>query len=74
MVPLCCIRVGEVRFFCSECGNLGSVVQSCFRACQGLGTIYSPALLDQQDFKGQPFQSLLESHVHSIPSWECGQP
>lgn len=37
----------EVRlFFAPESDNLGSVGQPFCRACQGLGTIYSPALLD----------------------------
>lgn len=60
---------GEVRFFFSPaCGSPHSVGQPCHSTCQGLGTIYSPALLDQQDLKGHPFQSPLESHIHSIPS------
>lgn len=54
------------------CPRVWQSRQLCCKACQWLGTMYSPALLDQQDLKDHPEPVGMPSPLLSILGGQVG--
>ena len=54
------------------CPRVWQSRQLCCKACQWLGTMYSPALLDQQDLRDPPEPVGMPSPLHNILGGQVG--